>query len=506
MRNLTLQESDLHIEEIKSQQMKERLEKRQNKFFFHNLPVHVLKKIFFSLREKDVIAFINAHRKCYDLVNAILKETPIVNQNYSSPFFQNLFHTNDQVNYRNILRMNKIFNLRRRDYADITAQIRKLITNEFENLEIFPRLEHLEIIEPTENSINKILGQTDLCISLHYLVVLNITISPVSKLSVVGSIIVRAPNLTAIKLVNIADVKLSNPERVTHLDIDVYHKIVEKFTNLTHFYCGNFIDYRRGLLRKGCPLKQIRLVHAYRRNLVNLFAKKKFFKLSKIAIYVQGVKVDGPNQSIIIQDLCTFHGEMRIYLKYTKRLSSLDFLTSLTVNFNVRTLTRTILEKMFNLEDLKVNFKIDDKLEWTQLLRASKVLKTITISIPMNQFYLNLIPECCPSCLHLNLINDTDIDFMFVTQFQCLTFFQINKEITVQQVNLIFEYKLKYLTDIRFLYHLHLFDISINRKINVVKITYRNCFLLINRRDFILQLRSANNWSEFIQRMSQTNS
>ena len=468
--------------------------KKINKFYFDQLPKNVFLKIFLLLENEEFISFSNANGQCFNLINELIRETPIVNHNYSDkPFLQNLFYTNEHINSNIVIADSRILNLGHLDYPDVMNQIRKVITNIFENINIFTNVEHLEIIDPDESTINS--NKYSLSLKLTQLKILNILIKTQLK-----CIIRCATNLFAIKLTSSIDLRLSNPERVTFFDLDVYGKFVNKFPNLIHFHCHDFTSYRNNtLLRPNSSIREIQIVHAFRNNLVSLFKNKKSLKLIKLDIYVQGIKIDETNQAIIMRDLTTFYAEMRIYLKYFKRLNNLAFITSLSVNFDLKCLNKNIIDKMLNLSTLEINFKITDRLRWSQLLRTSKVLQNISICVPTDQLYLNMIAEYCPNCIDLNLLYyrfNTDFNLIFLSNFHYLTNLQITKEVTVTQIKQILHFKqLNHLIDIKFLYNNNLFNININRPINAVKLTYRNFELLINLFDFKRQLNLEINWN-----------
>ena len=374
-------------------------------------------------------------------------------------------------------------------------QIRKLITSEIgKSIEIFANLEHLEIIEP-ESVLCK--GSAGFSLTLNYLKILNLTTAG-RELSFVLS--VTAPILTAVKLVNFRALKLSNYESVTCLDVDEHDKFVNKFPNLVQLHCTN-LDSQVGLLKKSSQLKLIHLQHVERNVLVHLLKRKRACKLSRLRILVQGIKVDGLNQTIIMQNLTTFYGEMRIFLKYQKRLVCLDFLTSLVVNFDLKCLNKGVLGKLTNLKSLVVNFNPSDQRKWLQLLRASKVLQSISINVPIAQAYLDLLPEGCPACIHLYLLYSwfpEKFSLKFVASLSCLTCIQINKELTTSQVFGILQWRtLRFLRGIKFYCGKELLDISYNRSTSIVTLDYQNRKLLINKRDFRRQLQLANDWSWF---------
>lgn len=467
------------------------------------LPINVLRLLFLQmLNNSDIISFINAHRKCQNLANSVLQETVVASQNFNSnePFLLKLFHSKEHVNHENVITDGRVLNLHLKNYTHITYQIKKLVTNEIgESIQTYANLEHLEILEPNETVLDSRFSETGFSVNLRYLKVLSVcTAYP-------GSFVftVKAPNLVAVKLVNFRFLKLSQYESVTCLDVDEYDhssKFVSKFPNLLQLYCTN-LDSQIGLLRKDSPLRLIQLVHVERGVLLHLLKRKKACNLPRLKIVVQGVKVDGMNQTIIMRDLTTYFGEMRIYVKYQRRLVTLDFLSTLVVNFDLKCLTKSLLDKMTNLESLEVNFLPTDLQRWMQLLRASKVLKSISISVPIRPAFLDALPEACPHCMNLSLLYpDQPIvsSLKFIGQLTWLTCFQIHKELATRQVLMILQYRrLRFLRQIKFYYGHEWFEISYNRATSIVSVTYRNCKLLINKQDFRRQLVLAEDWSWF---------
>ena len=465
------------------------------------LPMKVLKLLFSLLKNSDIISFINAHRKCYNLTTEILKEIVVVSQRFNSnePFLLNLFHTREHVSHENVITDGRILNLQNKDYRlQISSQIRKLVTNEIsKSIEAFANLEQLEIVEPNETILCHSSTETGFALNLKHLKILSL--STVERgLSFVFS--VMAPNLTAVRLVNFRLLRLSNYESVHCLDVDEYDKFVNKFPNLQQLHCTN-LNFLNGLLKKNSQLRLIRLVHVERDVLVHLLKRKKVCKLMRLRIVVQGIRVDGMNQTTIMRELTTFYGEMRIYLKYQHRLMTLDFLTSLVVNFDLKCLNKSLLKKLTNLKNIEVNFGPSHPQRWLQLLRASKVLSSISINVPIAQAFLDLLPEGCPNCIHLNLLYSyypEKFNLKFVSAFPYLISIKINKELTVGQVATILQYRrLKFFKEIKFYCGREQLEIGYNRATSIVALGYQNRKILMNKQDFRKQLLLAGDWSWF---------
>lgn len=480
--------------------MEAKAESKDTFYLLERLPMNVLKLLFSLLKNQDIITFIKAHRKCQNLMNQILKETVVVSQNFNwnEPFLLNLFQSKEHVNHATVLSDARVRNLQRRDYPSISDQIRKLITNEIgKSLETFANLEHLEIIESSEAKFFKSFNEPVLALTLKQLKVFNFSAAE-PEASFVFSL--TAPHLTAVKLVNFKLLKLSNYDSVTCLDVDEYDKGVHKFPNLTQLACTN-LDLQNGLLKKNSKLRQLRLVHVERKILMHLLKRKKDCNLARLRIIVQGIKVDGLNQTVIMRDVTTFYGEMRIYLKYIRRLVTLDFLTNLVVNFDLKCLNKSLLSKLTNLKSVEVNFNPSDAMKWLQLLSASKVLQSISINVPIAQPFLDLLPEGCPNCMQMNLRYTSfpeKFSLKFLAALPCITSIQVNKELSTSQVLAILQSgRLRFLKEIKFFCGPDPLNIGFNRFTSVVKLDYQGRKLLINKQDFRNQLLLAKDWSWF---------
>lgn len=256
-------------------------------FRFDLLPPRALKNIFFRLSKKDLIKFMTVDPELNDAVYEFLKEVVIITKNYyvNEPFFQNLFYTNEYVDHKTVIRINALNIFKEKGHLDVDKQIRKLIANEFlKDIELFKNLEHLEILIGSES----ISLESEFELNLKNLKILCIELS--SKYNTGLSVKINSSSLSTLKLVNLTNINVSNPEHVEYLHLDDYDKLANNFHNLLCFSCRDFRHFKNGLLNKKSMIRVLKLTNVTSNNLNNLFNLKKKFKL-KTKIYVQGIKV-----------------------------------------------------------------------------------------------------------------------------------------------------------------------------------------------------------------------
>lgn len=199
--------------------------------------------------------------------------------------------------------------------------------------------------------------------------------------------------------------------------------------------------------------------------------------------------------------MTTFYGEMRIYLKYIKRLNNLDFLTDLNVNFDTICLNREILRKITNLKSIQINFTSSSQLKWTQLLEQSRILQNITINWPVDQNYLDLMPYYARNCKILNLNFSKEINLLFISKLVFLTTVQMIHQLNPLNVFSILQFKLKYLTRITFNYAGSELTVDFFSSSNHVRLIHNNKFIIFNLDDFENQIRTSSDWARIVNNM-----
>ena len=472
------------------------------------LPSEILTKIFSYLDWETLVnSNCNVCKRWRKIVheNNVKLKTIVVNEDRTNSFVLQLFQTNQIVDYKSVLVVHSISYIEQRaSLASVWTNIRKLIIFNCDlDLNRFESLEHLET-HCTKVIDLKRAPQT-VRIDLKKLKILVLLL----ELCTCTSYHLDTPELQSLRATNIENFEMPHRRALVNLETYVYNDCIKRFKNLRQLTCNRIDIYDGRLLKRLPALEEFQVNCIDKGDLNALLREKEELGRSNLKITVKGINIVSKEYPAVLlnNDFEIFSSSnQQLFLEnYESLSSSLHFISDFFIDFDITILPQCIYSKLNNLKSIVVHHAVEDEISWTYLLKASRLIHTIKIFHPIEQYFVDLIALYC-SNLNTLSIQKADIDnFEFVREFQNLERFSSDQEIEIDEFRRIVQVLksngfLKFIT-----FKFKKIDFKLEIIGDDVYCEYYKCILIQKLDKLIETLNKIDNWPELILQMKSIN-
>lgn len=472
------------------------------------LPNEILTKIFSFLDFETLIDLnCNVCRRWRKIVieNNVKLKTIVLNEDRTDPFVLQLHQSNQIVDYKNVLVVHSIGYIERRtSLAAVWTNIRKLIIFNCDlDLNRFESLEHLETHFSKVIDLKR--APQTLTISLKRLRVLVLLL----ELSVCTSYILDTPELHSLRTTNIEHFEMPHRSGLINLECNVYNDCIKRFRNLRNLTV-NRIDLYDGKMLKSLPkLEEFQVNSIDKGDLNALLKEKEDLNRPQLKITVKGIHIVSKEYPAVLlnNDFEIFSSSnQQLFMENYESLSdNLHFITDFFVDFDITVLPPAIYSRLTNLRSIVVHHPVEDEISWTYLLKASRLMHTIRIFNPIEQYFVDLIGLYCPNLNTLSIQKANIDNLEFVRAFQNLERFTTDREITIDEFRLLIQVLksnrfLKFIT-----FKFKKIDFKLEIVGNEVYCEYYKCILIQKLDRLIETLNKIESWPEIILQMKNIN-
>ena len=471
-------------------------------------PSEILTKIF-SYLDFETLVNLNCNvckrwRKIVHENNVKLK-TIVVNEDRTNPFVLQLFKTDQIVDHRDVLTVHSTSYIERRaSLASVWKNIRKLIIFNCDlDLNQFELLEHLET-HCTKVIDLKRAPQT-VRISLKKLKILVLLL----ELSVCTYYVLDTPELQSLRTANIEHFEMPYRGTLVNLECYLYSDCIKRFKNLRQLICNRIDIYDGKLLKRLPKLEEFQVNCIGKGDLNALLGEKEDLGRAQLKIIVKSIIIRSKEYPAVLlnNDFEIFSSSNKqLFLEnYDSLSSNLHFISDFFVDFDITVLPHCIYSKLKSLKSIVVHHAVEDEISWTHLLQASRLIHTIKIFHPVEQYFVDLIALYCPNLSTLS-IQKADIgDFEFVRKFQNLERFSSDQEIAIDEFRRLVQV-LKSNAFLKFIvFKFKKIDFKLEILGDDVYCEYYKCILIQKLDRLIETLNQTCAWPELILQMKSIN-
>lgn len=359
------------------------------------------------------------------------------------------YQTNEQINFMNAINLEQFKELSTKNLKLEQTLKRFFLSTNFDsefNFKFINSFILLEYLGIEFNAIKNLLRNQIL--ELPNLRIIHLYNNPTS-IAIEFKIKLKAPKLTTIccfkDAIDFLDLQ-SSKDTIKHLMIEYYSNRCEQFKNLETLQCSDIMfgssSFDRNILKILEKLKILNLNSfkyqstEYERLVSNVeYIKKQkiVLKRTDLQIFLNGVlleasiKLDNNDKeplSFQLKNYDLLKGDLSSFtdLKYDTLLEKCP-----------NNIPNDFFKKYFNIQRIELsNVKVIDQNQFILALKSLKCLtELVLINVTFNQLFYDQLPANCQlTCLKIEEIKSTSIEFSFILKFKILKDFETTQDVS----------------------------------------------------------------------------